>query len=731
MTKQEFIKMVAPYAVNASRLYGYPASVLIAQACLETGYGQGNNCEILVKWGNLLGMKASLLNDTWDSDWWDGRNATKRTPEHYASGFTIITDAFRVYSNGSDNGFQDCFNDYCQFMRDARYSKGGAYKYRDVLAMKNPATVIQAVSMRGYATDPAYAPSVMRIIKENDLTKYDKEAKAVPAPSIIENKHFGTHNTKERTSGIKYLVLHYEGNDGDAAANIDYYNSPSVGTSADYFVGFSGDCRQYNMKIESRACQAIGGGKQSKYGGTLFKVATNQNSINVEMCVKTKGSKETGSPDWYIEDATVESAAKLVACLLYKHCIPLDRLIRHYDVNGKYCPGVTGWIDPMGGDEKWKEFKEMVRKIMANEHSVLRIGSNGEEVLRLQKSMMRHGFCDCQHYKNPNKFCDGDFGGRTRAYVMMMQEALGLENDGIVGPKTWAEIDKLDTIADMTDYKKTKVSTVLANAKRLTTTYAKDGYDYGNPPIAPQFCKELLTACDRSVDEIFFESGYKDIGNREASELYDYFLSKGAKRITNVGDIRAGDIVFVNDWHHVFLCAGNNLRFDCGSKYRIRFTGAYSGYKSQPFNEAIGNFNEGLRPIYADEELEPITKKDLILYGQKAAVEFTGVDMLKDGIRGSETNRQIRRCIQKGINMAYGLHIKEDGYFGEETKGAIAGRSVVYDDESWLVTALEISCYMKGLNPKGIEEPGHYGDGLAKALGTKYMDSAAILKMAD
>jgi len=48
--------------------------------CLETGYGEGYNCEILMKWNNLLGMKTELLNDTWTSKYWDGRSATKRTP---------------------------------------------------------------------------------------------------------------------------------------------------------------------------------------------------------------------------------------------------------------------------------------------------------------------------------------------------------------------------------------------------------------------------------------------------------------------------------------------------------------------------------------------------------------------------------------------------------------------------------------------------------------------------
>lgn len=39
---------------------------------------------------------------------------------------------------------------------------------------------------------------------------------------------------------------------------------------------------------------------------------------------------------------------------------------------------------------------------------------------------------------------DGEFGGQTEAGVMGFQDAVGLGSDGVVGPMTWAELDKLD-----------------------------------------------------------------------------------------------------------------------------------------------------------------------------------------------------------------------------------------------------------------------------------------------
>ena len=61
-------------------------------------------------------------------------------------------------------------------MRDAKYSKNGNYKYRDVLNIKDPESLITQVSRRGYATDPQYITSVMEIIKKHNLTQYDNNA---------------------------------------------------------------------------------------------------------------------------------------------------------------------------------------------------------------------------------------------------------------------------------------------------------------------------------------------------------------------------------------------------------------------------------------------------------------------------------------------------------------------------------------------------------------------------
>ena len=62
---------------------------------------------------------------------------------------------------------------------------------------------------------------------------------------------------------------------------------------------------------------------------------------------------------------------------------------------------------------------------------LLRIGSEGWHVTRLQRLLRQHGL-----FPEPAKI-DGDFGEITEAAVKALQEFSDLEPDGIVGPLTW------------------------------------------------------------------------------------------------------------------------------------------------------------------------------------------------------------------------------------------------------------------------------------------------------
>ena len=176
------------------------------------------------------------------------------------------------------------------------------------------------------------------------------------------NPNFKTHNTSTRSGSIEYIVIHYIGATGDAKANIDYYNQPSVNnSSADFYVGHSGDVWQYNPDPRKRYCWAVGGKKQSTYGGTLYGIAKNSNCVSIEMCVKNNnGDKNANSKGWYFTDETIKTTIELTKHLMKEYSIPASKVIRHFDVNGKFCPGVVGWNAGTGDESAWENFKNQL-----------------------------------------------------------------------------------------------------------------------------------------------------------------------------------------------------------------------------------------------------------------------------------------------------------------------------------------------------------------------------------
>ena len=166
-SKADFIEKVAKIATELWPDLQILPSVVIAQCCLETGYGLGSDAAELVERNNLLGMKSDLINSTWSTfSVWSGESFVKRTPEVYGGKTIYINDAFRVYKD-----YRNCIEDYMQFLRNVRNNSG--YKYRQVVGMTDPEKVITAISRGGYATDPSYITKVMAIIRKENLTRFD------------------------------------------------------------------------------------------------------------------------------------------------------------------------------------------------------------------------------------------------------------------------------------------------------------------------------------------------------------------------------------------------------------------------------------------------------------------------------------------------------------------------------------------------------------------------------
>lgn len=151
-------------------------------------------------------------------------------------------------------------------------------------------------------------------------------------------------------SSIRYIVIHYTGNDGDTAMNnAKYYASNVVKTSAHYFV----DANEIVQSVDDlRIAWAVGGKKYPSCpqtgGGTLHGRCLNANSISIELCDAKKDGVYAPSAK------TVAQALELTKALMKKYNIPASNVIRHFDVTGKLCPAYWSGKENAG---KWeKEF---------------------------------------------------------------------------------------------------------------------------------------------------------------------------------------------------------------------------------------------------------------------------------------------------------------------------------------------------------------------------------------
>ena len=161
----------------------------------------------------------------------------------------------------------------------------------------------------------------------------------------------GNYGPARNARAIKYIVIHYTGNDGDTAMNnAKYYASNVVKTSAHYFV----DEKEIVQSVDDlRIAWAVGGNKYPSCaqtgGGTMYGKCKNANSISIELCDAVKNGVYAPSAK------TVAQALELTKALMKKYNIPASNVIRHFDVTGKLCPAYWSGKENAG---KWeKEFK--------------------------------------------------------------------------------------------------------------------------------------------------------------------------------------------------------------------------------------------------------------------------------------------------------------------------------------------------------------------------------------
>ncbi len=142
----EFLKMHDSAAKAAEASTGIPANFMVAQAAHESGWGRREikNADGSTSF-NVFGVKAGAN--------WKGPVAEVTTTEVIDGQAHNVKAKFRAYSS-----YEASFADYAKMMKDnPRYSK--------VVASGSSAEgFAQGLQKAGYATDPAYADKLTRMI---------------------------------------------------------------------------------------------------------------------------------------------------------------------------------------------------------------------------------------------------------------------------------------------------------------------------------------------------------------------------------------------------------------------------------------------------------------------------------------------------------------------------------------------------------------------------------------
>ncbi len=175
-------------------------------------------------------------------------------------------------------------------------------------------------------------------------------------------KQMGTANTTYCAGRqILYLVVHYtagvNSRGGAARGCAAWFANPAAGGSADYIVDEE-ELVQYNPDPVNRYCHAVGGSRFRTAGGRLYGVAMNSNCISLEICSTNSKGKITvpNDPAYSFTERVLEKAKEAVQMLMQMYGIDAEHVIRHYDVNGKPCPGIIGWNKDSGDESRWEAF---------------------------------------------------------------------------------------------------------------------------------------------------------------------------------------------------------------------------------------------------------------------------------------------------------------------------------------------------------------------------------------
>ncbi len=175
---QDYIDLHKHLAVAEMHRSGVPASIKLAQALLESNAGRS---ELARRANNHFGIKCG-------GDW-TGKTFHKEDDDYDHRG-DLIKSCFREFRD-----VEDSYIAHSEFLRDPR--KINRYGFLFHLSTTDYKEWAHGLRKAGYATDPNYAPRLIKIIEEYQLYKLDLQVTPMDQPFVADA------GTKPRKGGSK------------------------------------------------------------------------------------------------------------------------------------------------------------------------------------------------------------------------------------------------------------------------------------------------------------------------------------------------------------------------------------------------------------------------------------------------------------------------------------------------------------------------------------------------
>ena len=272
---KDFIKEIAPFVIKFAPSYHIAVcSPIIAQAVLESRYGTS---ELAVNAKNFFGLKYR-----------PGRCPTaigiytKVGSEQKADG---------SYESGSMQwckfpDMEACVEGYFDFINNPNYA--------NLKGVTDPETYLVNIKADKYATSLDYVSKVMNVIREYDLTQYDKEVGKMSNSPLVSYTNISPNKTSPRNHAIDTITIHCMAGNLSVESCGALFAKASRKASSNYGVGTDGRIALYVDEADRSWCSSNG--------------ANDNRAITIE--VANDGGAETG---WHVSDKALAALIELVA----------------------------------------------------------------------------------------------------------------------------------------------------------------------------------------------------------------------------------------------------------------------------------------------------------------------------------------------------------------------------------------------------------------------------------